>query len=108
MVTRARLAIAMPELRSPAAADRIRNLAVEAGWLPDPKLDPTRKDKSLCASMQTSKRLPRVELPDVGVTVDARAVARLTGETAGDHASDGLELAVALICLNACAKPLSR
>ncbi len=104
-VDRSRLVIEMPTLQEEGPASRIRALAIEAGWVPDSSA--ARPDPAiLCNSIGTSSRLPRVKLARAGITIDARAVMRVTGTSAADHVCDGIEMALALVCLNACATAL--
>lgn len=96
-----------PKLLSPRAmtsvdsARRLTEMAVEAGWLPRADAMLTADGAApLCSSVEAVGGLPRVRCADKGFTIDDRLVLRLTGIDANDRVCDGLELAVALACLN--------
>ncbi len=103
LVTSERLAIEIPVLKSDRAANRIHEMARAAGWLADPHLA-SGTQPALCRSAGIAAGSTSVELPEEGLTVDALMTMRLTNVCASDKVCDGFELAIALICLNACAQ----
>lgn len=82
--------------------NRLTDMAVRAGWLPRGDAMPQVDGEAapLCRGIEAVGGLPRVRRADKGFTVDDRLVLRLTGVDSSDRICDGLELAVALACLN--------
>ncbi len=91
-----------PRAMSGASVKRLADMAIGAGWLPRELANPIEDDEAapVCRGIEAAHRLPRVRREDKGFTVDDRLVLRLTSVDSNDRVCDGLELAVALACLN--------
>lgn len=108
LVTASRIRLEMPALTDEAVAQHVQDMARRSGWQ---LASATGADSSqtdvlapLVRAIGVSSRLPRLRLQHRGLTIDARAVMRLTGRYETDKACDSIEFVIGLLCLAVCAR----